>query len=113
MNLRISGQGAEGDPGAPKGNLLLHVIVAEDDYFVRDGYDVHTEVPISLTQAVLGEELLREFDAETHKCGSGISGKLADAVGSAFANIFGGSKQEDKTKDNREEDVEEPKKEAV
>lgn len=173
MNLRISGQGAEGDPGAPSGNLLLHVIVAEDDYFVRDGYDVHTEVPISLTQAVLGgkvdvktltgevemkipkgcqvdtklmmrgkgiqklnskahgnqiahlkiqipktitsrqEELLREFDEETQKCGSGISGKLAGAVGSAFANIFGGSKKEDKANDDREEDDEDTKKAAV
>jgi DnaJ-class molecular chaperone len=54
MNLRVSGQGAEGDPGAPSGNLLVHVVVAEDDYFRRDGYDVHTEIPISLTQAVLG-----------------------------------------------------------
>ena len=173
MNLRLSGQGAEGDAGAPKGNLLLHVVVEEDDYFVRDGYDVHTEVPISLTQAVLGgkvdvktltgevemkipkgcqvdtklmmrgkgiqklnskahgnqiahlkiqipktisprqEELLREFDAETKRFGNGISGKLAEAVGSAFANIFGGSKQEVKTDDNREEDEEVAKKEAV
>jgi DnaJ-class molecular chaperone len=54
MNLRLSGQGAEGDPGAPKGNLLVQVVVEPDEYFVRDGFDVHTEVPISLTQAVLG-----------------------------------------------------------
>lgn len=54
MNLRLSGQGAEGDPGASRGNLLVHVVVDDDDYFIRDGYDVHTEVPISLTQAVLG-----------------------------------------------------------
>lgn len=54
MNLRLAGQGAEGDPGAPPGNLLVQVIVEEDDYFHRDGPDVHTEVPISLTQAVLG-----------------------------------------------------------
>jgi molecular chaperone DnaJ len=54
MNLRFQGQGAEGDPGAPAGNLLVQIIVEEDKYFVRDGFDVHTEVPISLTQAVLG-----------------------------------------------------------
>lgn len=54
MNLRLSGQGAEGDPGAPAGNLLVQVIVEEDDYFHRDGPDVHTEIPISFTQAVLG-----------------------------------------------------------
>lgn len=54
MNLRLAGQGAEGDPGAPPGNLLVQVVVEEDDYFRRDGPDVHTEVPISFTQAVLG-----------------------------------------------------------
>jgi len=54
MNLRLSGQGAEGDPGAPRGNLLVQVIVEDDEYFHRDGYDVHTEVPISVCQAILG-----------------------------------------------------------
>eukprot|EP00978_Attheya_sp_CCMP212_P049662 scaffold694532_cov55-Attheya_sp.AAC.1 len=56
MNLRLSGQGAEGDPGASRGNLLVQVIVDEDKdgYFQRDGVDIHTEAPISLTQAVLG-----------------------------------------------------------
>ena len=54
MNIRLTGQGAEGDPGAPPGNLLVQVIVEEDDYFHRDGFDVHTEVPISFTQAILG-----------------------------------------------------------
>jgi molecular chaperone DnaJ len=54
MNLRLQGQGAEGDPGAPAGNLLVQVVVDDDDYFHRDGYDVHTEVPISITQAILG-----------------------------------------------------------
>ena len=54
MNLRLAGQGAEGDPGAPKGNLLVQVIVDNDDYFIRDGFDVHTEIPIRVTQAILG-----------------------------------------------------------
>jgi molecular chaperone DnaJ len=54
MNLRFQGQGAEGDPGAPAGNLLVQIVVEEDKYFMRDGFDVHTEAPISLTQAVLG-----------------------------------------------------------
>mmetsp|Transcript_26155 Transcript_26155/g.54606 ORF Transcript_26155/g.54606 Transcript_26155/m.54606 type:complete len:496 (+) Transcript_26155:103-1590(+) len=54
MNLRLSEQGAEGDPGAPRGNLIVQVLVEDDPYFNRDGTDVHTECPISLTQAVLG-----------------------------------------------------------
>lgn len=54
MNLRLAGQGAEGDPGAPRGNLLVQVLVEEDKYYIRDGYDVHTEIPIRVSQAILG-----------------------------------------------------------
>jgi molecular chaperone DnaJ len=55
MNLRLAGKGAEGDPGAPKGNLLIQVIVEESDgYFHRDGADLYVETPISITQAILG-----------------------------------------------------------
>jgi molecular chaperone DnaJ len=54
MNLRLGGQGAEGDPGTLRGNLIVQVIVEDDAYFQRDGMDVHTECTISLTQAVLG-----------------------------------------------------------
>mmetsp|Transcript_43130 Transcript_43130/g.131387 ORF Transcript_43130/g.131387 Transcript_43130/m.131387 type:complete len:335 (-) Transcript_43130:177-1181(-) len=54
MNLRLQGQGAEGDPGAERGNLLVQVVIDRDDYFQRDGTDVHTEVPISVVQAILG-----------------------------------------------------------
>jgi molecular chaperone DnaJ len=57
MNLRLSGQGAEGDPGASRGNLLVQVIVDDDDYFHREGADVHTEAPISITQAILGGQV--------------------------------------------------------
>lgn len=55
-NFRVTGQGAEGDSGAPKGNLLVTVIVEEDteNYFQRDGFDVHVEIPISVTHAILG-----------------------------------------------------------
>ena len=162
MNLRLAGQGAEGDPGAPSGDLMVTVIVQEDDYFQRDGADLHVEVPISVTQAILGgtvdvktltgvaemkipkgcqpnakllmrgkgvpylrgnqkgnqivhlkievpktittrqEELLREFDEEAKKSGRGISGRLAEAAGSAFESFFGKSK--DKTEDDEEKE---------
>jgi len=54
MNLRLGDQGAEGDPGAPRGNLIVQVLVDEDNYFHREGTDIHTECPFSFTQAVLG-----------------------------------------------------------
>ena len=54
MNLRLSGQGAEGEPGAPAGNLLVQIVVDPHDYFVRDGENIHTEVPIDFVTAILG-----------------------------------------------------------
>lgn len=54
MNLRLSGQGAEGDPGASRGNLLVQVLVDDHDYYHREGADVHTEAPVSISQAILG-----------------------------------------------------------
>lgn len=54
MNLRLPGEGAEGDPGAPRGNLLVQVIVDEDSYFERDGYDVHSKVEVGIVTAILG-----------------------------------------------------------
>jgi len=54
MNLRLGDQGAEGDPGAPRGNLILQVSVDADNYFRRDGPDIHTDCPFSFTKAVLG-----------------------------------------------------------
>lgn len=162
MNMRLQGQGAEGDPGAASGNLLVQVIVDADDYFHRDGYDVHVEVPVSVTQAILGgtvdvktltgevemkvpkacqidtklmlrgkgiqqlhgtakgnqivhlkveipkeitarqEELLREFDEETGRHDLGISGRIANAAGSAFEKLFGKKKEDAGKKDKKD-----------
>jgi molecular chaperone DnaJ len=166
MNLRLGGQGAEGDPGAPRGDLMVTVIVEEDEYFHREGADVHVEVPISVTQAILGgsvdvktltgeaeltipkgcqpeakmvmrgkgiphlngrgrgrkgnqivhlkieipknittrqEELLREFDKEAAESGKGISGRLAEAAGSAFKSFFGSGTEEGKAEDSNDD----------
>jgi len=54
INLRLAGQGAEGDAGAPKGDLIVTCVVEEDEFFHRDGADVHVEIPISVTMAILG-----------------------------------------------------------
>jgi molecular chaperone DnaJ len=54
MNLRLAGKGADGDPGAPPGNLLVRVIVDQHDYFVREGEDIHTPLSIDFVTAILG-----------------------------------------------------------
>jgi len=52
--LRVAGKGNTGDEGMPPGDLLLHLEVRDDPYFQRVNYDVHVELPISVSQAVLG-----------------------------------------------------------
>ncbi|MGN0643021.1 MAG: molecular chaperone DnaJ [Huintestinicola sp.] len=55
--LRVSGQGHNGINGGPNGNLTVSVKVRPDPIFERDGYDIHTEIPITYTQAALGDEI--------------------------------------------------------
>jgi molecular chaperone DnaJ len=55
--VRIAGEGEAGEHGGPPGDLYAHVIVREHPIFVRDGMDLHCEVPIGFAAAVLGGEV--------------------------------------------------------
>jgi molecular chaperone DnaJ len=57
MNLRLAAEGDVGDVGAPAGHLFVRVAVEPDDYFQRQGNDVHVRVPIHFTLAALGGEV--------------------------------------------------------
>ncbi len=57
MRLRVSGEGEIGSNNGPAGDLYVSVQVKEHDIFTREGDDVHVTVPISFTQAVLGDEI--------------------------------------------------------
>jgi DnaJ-class molecular chaperone len=52
--LRLKGQGAAGQGGAPSGDAFVEVAVRPHPYFERDGFDVLLECPITLQEAVLG-----------------------------------------------------------
>jgi molecular chaperone DnaJ len=52
--LRLSGRGEAGPRGGRPGHLYVHVRVADDPRFERDGADLHTEVSLSFPQAALG-----------------------------------------------------------
>lgn len=51
---RISGKGNPGTNGGDNGDLYLEYIVSEHDYFIREEDDIYLEVPITLTEAILG-----------------------------------------------------------
>ncbi|MFW6458112.1 MAG: molecular chaperone DnaJ [Halodesulfurarchaeum sp.] len=57
QTLRMDGEGAPGDPGAPDGDLLIDVEVREHEEFERDGDDLHLDQPISFPQAVFGDTI--------------------------------------------------------
>ena len=51
---RISGKGSAGTNGGPNGDLYIEFVVDEHDYFIRDDNDIYLEVPLTLTEAILG-----------------------------------------------------------
>ncbi|CAM9966311.1 unnamed protein product [Pylaiella littoralis] len=52
--LHVRGEGAEGDKGAPNGDLYVQLEVAPDPYFERSGADLHVTADVSIAQAPLG-----------------------------------------------------------
>lgn len=52
--LRISGKGSSGKNGGPNGDIYLEFRVEEHPLFERDGEDIYLEVPLTLTEAILG-----------------------------------------------------------
>lgn len=52
--LRVSGKGNPGEYGGENGDLYLEFIVGEHEYFERDNDDIYLEVPLTLTEAILG-----------------------------------------------------------
>jgi len=57
QRLRLMGEGEEGRMGGPHGDLYVFITVREHEFFKRDGQDVFCEVPISMVQATLGDEI--------------------------------------------------------
>jgi len=51
---RISGKGNPGSNGGDNGDLYIEFFVAEHKFFVRDNDDIYLEVPLTLTEAILG-----------------------------------------------------------
>lgn len=52
--LRLKGQGGEGLGGGAPGDALIEVHIAPHPFFRREGDDIHLELPVTLTEAVLG-----------------------------------------------------------
>jgi DnaJ-class molecular chaperone len=55
--LRLKNQGMDGFGGGPAGDAFVEIQVDAHPYFERDDMDIHLEVPITLSEAVLGAKI--------------------------------------------------------
>lgn len=55
--LRVSGEGEAGLRGGPPGDLYVYINVRPHRIFKREGNDIVCEIPLSFTQAALGDEI--------------------------------------------------------
>ncbi len=55
--FRIVGKGNAGTNGGGSGDLIVEVFVRPHPVFTRHGFDVLCEVPVTFTQAALGDEI--------------------------------------------------------
>ncbi len=56
--LRVAGEGEKGPNGGPAGDLYVILEVKEHSFFERRGSDLFCTIPISVTQAALGTEIM-------------------------------------------------------
>lgn len=57
MSLRLKGEGDIGPNKGTRGDLYVTVFIEKDGLFERKGENIYLEVPIKITQAVLGDEI--------------------------------------------------------
>ena len=57
MRLRLQGEGQVGENNGPPGDLYVIIHVQEHKVFQRKDDDLHLTIPISFTQAVLGDDI--------------------------------------------------------
>lgn len=57
QRIRLSGKGSAGTAGGAAGDLLLQIHVRPHPFFQQKGADIHTEVPITVGEAIRGAEI--------------------------------------------------------
>lgn len=55
--LRMSGKGGTGINNGPNGDLYIEFKIKSHPLFKRENYDIHLEVPITITDAILGKDI--------------------------------------------------------
>jgi molecular chaperone DnaJ len=97
MRLVLQGEGEAGEPGAPRGNLLIEVQVRDHALFRREGDHLICQVPVTFSQAALGGALeVPTLDGPvTRDIPAGAqAGDLIRIAGKGMANPRGGRRGE-------------------
>lgn len=81
QQIRLSGEGEAGARSGPAGNLYVRLHVAEHPIFKRQGNDLMYELPLSIVQATLGD------DVEVPTLG-GDPAKVRIPAGTQFGKTF-------------------------
>ena len=74
QRLKLSGQGDSGLNGGPAGDLFVMIRLQDHEFFKREEYDVHCEVPVSFSQAAMGT------DIEVPTLGGRVSMKIPEGT---------------------------------
>ena len=94
VSIRVPGAGEAGEPGAPPGDLYCVIRVRKHSLFVRQGLDLHCEVPITFSQAALGgpiEVPTLEGKCVTHNLRRGTqAGEEVRLPGKGMPHLRGG-----------------------
>jgi molecular chaperone DnaJ len=57
QTLKLSGEGEPGVNGGPAGDLYVHLVIRQHEFFERRGANIECIVPITFVQATLGAEI--------------------------------------------------------
>jgi DnaJ-class molecular chaperone len=57
QQIRLRGQGQQGERGGPPGDALISITIAPHSYLERDGRDLRMDVPITLNEALSGAKV--------------------------------------------------------
>jgi len=90
--LRLSGRGSAGFRGGPPGDLYVHLAVAADETFERQGDDVVAVVPIAFTQAVFGAAInvaTLDGDEEIEVAPGTVTGDVVRLRGRGIPHVRG------------------------
>ena len=93
--LPIRGQGEPGRNGGPSGDLFVVLAVAPHKLFEREGNDLYLDIPISFTQAALGDEItVPTLEGKvSYKVPAGTQpGTVFRLKGKGVADVHGGRK---------------------